>query len=151
MIAISLAELADVERCLEIRHAAFSHAAPAAYSDEQVAALLGRDERPTMSAMIAQQQMFVARVDDVVVGCGGRRDVNVYNLYVDPAAMRQGVGSALLAAIEKQFVANKGRNTLLIDAGVYTQPFYESCGYRVVERVVSSDGLEYLEMEKRVH
>lgn len=150
MIQIARATENDVERCLEVRHAAFAHAAPSAYSAEQVAALLARDERPVMTAMIADGQLFVALDEGMIVGCGGWRHVNVHNLYVHPTAMRRGVGRMLLAAIEQQF-AVKGREPVLrIDAGVYTLPFYEACGYELLDTVISSDGLAYLEMRKHV-
>ncbi len=124
--------------------------APSSYSPEQVQALLARDESVGMSQTIAHHQLFVARLTGEVMGLGGWRNQNVYNLYVHPAYMRRGIGSALMEAIEAQFMAKTFHANLFVDAGLYTRAFYVGQGYEVLREVVSSDGLAYLEMQKRL-
>jgi ribosomal protein S18 acetylase RimI-like enzyme len=150
VVDIAPAIEAQISACLEVRGSAFRDQAPTAYPAEQVVDLLVRDERPGMTEMIAEGQMFVAYVDGIVVGCAGWRGSNLYNLYVDPRFMRRGVGSALLRAVEAQYAAKSGRDIFCVDAGLYTRPFYVSQGYEVLREVTSSDGLAYLEMRKRL-
>jgi ribosomal-protein-alanine N-acetyltransferase len=77
-------------------------------------------------------RLLVARRDGVVVGCvigdrvpdGGR----VINLAVDPAARRQGVGVALLAAIERALPG--GDMTLMVQAdNIAARALYKRVGY----------------------
>lgn len=149
MVNISPATRDDVAKCLDIREAAFRAQAPSAYTSDEVEALLSRDETPHMCQMIVLQQLFVALIDDEIVGLGGWRDKNLYNLYVAPAHMRCGIGSRILRHIEEDFVRAGGK-TLFVDAGTYTLAFYESQHYELVNRRVSSDGLAYLEMRKQL-
>ncbi len=149
-LSIALGDESEIPRYLEIRRAAFDNQAPSAYTREEVDALLERDESPGMQQMIELGQLFVAKVDDVVIGLVGWRDKNLYNLYVDPNYMRRGVGTKLLREVEAQFVERSGEATFHVDAGLYTRKFYESQGYIVTSTVTASDGLRYLEMQKHL-
>ncbi len=100
--------------------------------------------------MISDGQLFVARHSGELVGLAGWKGQNVYNLYVDPPYMRRGIAAKLLASVEEQFMQKTSFETILVDAGLYTKNFYESQGYDVVGEPVSSDGLSYLEMQKRI-
>jgi ribosomal protein S18 acetylase RimI-like enzyme len=77
-------------------------------------------------------RLLVARRGEVIVGCvigdrvldGGR----VVNLAVDPDARRQGVGTALLAAIERAIPG--GDMTLMVQAeNEAAQALYRTAGY----------------------
>lgn len=104
MSEISLATKPHLDSCLEIRAAAFTDQAPSCYTDEQVEDLLSRDESRGMLEMMSLSQMFVATSQGSIVGCAGWRETNIYNLYVHPSFMRQGIGTALLSSIETQFL-----------------------------------------------
>lgn len=78
-------------------------------------------------------RLLVARRDGAIVGCvigdrvleGGR----VINLAVDPAAQRQGIGGALLLAVERALPA--GDMTLMVQAGnVTARSLYRRVGYQ---------------------
>jgi ribosomal protein S18 acetylase RimI-like enzyme len=140
----------DLTRCLNIRHDAFAYQAPSTYTIGEVRALLDRDEAEGMSQMIADGQLFVAKYARELVGLGAWRGKNVYNLYVDARYMRRGIGTKLLVAIEDQFQELTTHETLCVDAAMYTKPFYQSQGYELIREAVSSDGLAYLEMQKRL-
>lgn len=147
---IKLATEADIPQCLEVRAAAFANQAPQSYTGTEVMRLIERDETPRLIELTRAGQLFVAASHTGVVGLGGWMDHNLYNLYVHPSYMRKGIGSLLLAHIEEQFIAKSQYDELLVDAGLYTRSFYESQGYMVVGVATASDGLRYLEMEKRM-
>jgi ribosomal-protein-alanine N-acetyltransferase len=97
---------------------------------------------------------LVARREEVVVGCaiGDRQDgqARVINLAVDPAARRQGIGRALLAALE----AELPRGDFLLMVEEENEParaLYEAAGYaRVgVARDYYGRGRHGLWMQKR--
>lgn len=147
-ITIRLATRGELNRCLEIRRAAFVDQAPLAYSSTEVEALLDRDETLGLIEMIELEQLFVVSIESNIVGLGGWRGVNVYNLYVSPERMRLGIGSELLEYIERDFLEKSTSNTLYIDAGSYAERFYARNQYIVIDRPVSSDGLKYVAMKK---
>lgn len=149
-IDIGPGQESEIDQYLTIRTDAFTSQALGTYTASEVATLLDRDESSGMRAMILDGQFFVARILNEVVGLAGWRDTNLYNLYVDPEHMRQGIGSSLLHAVETQFASRCPSNTFHIDAGLYTRPFYESQGYAVTRVATSSDGLKYLEMQKTI-
>lgn len=112
--------------------------------------------RETLAAAIADDLAFVARVDGRVVGfCsltvemgGFERDVDrgvIENLYVEPAARGEGIGTGLLAAGERQLLERGvdvvAVETLVADEDV--QSFYAERDYRphrvTLERRVETD------------
>ena len=77
-------------------------------------------------------RLLVARRDEAIIGCiiGDRvlDGVRVINLAVDPDARRQGVGTALLAALEDVFPT--GDMTLMVQTGNSgAQALYRQVGY----------------------
>ena len=77
-------------------------------------------------------RLLVARRDEAIIGCiiGDRvlDGVRVINLAVDPDARRQGVGTVLLAAIERVFPT--GDMTLMVQAeNSAAQALYRAVGY----------------------
>jgi ribosomal protein S18 acetylase RimI-like enzyme len=76
--------------------------------------------------------LLVARRDEDIIGCiiGDRvlDGARVINLAVDPHARRQGVGTALLAAIERVFPT--GDMTLMVQAeNSAARALYQKVGY----------------------
>ncbi|MEJ3744355.1 GNAT family N-acetyltransferase [Actinomycetes bacterium KLBMP 9797] len=147
-IEIGYAVPADVPRLLEIRHAAFAAQAPAVYPPEQVATLLTDIDPDELRRMAAARQLFVARVDGVLVGCAGWRDGRLRHVYVDPDHVRRGVGSALLARVEADFRERTGAAEITAGVVLYAEAFYRVNGYRVVREAAAWDGSLHLEMTK---
>ena len=80
-------------------------------------------------------QFFVARRGEEIVGCaiGDRHDgqARVINLAVDPAMRRQGIGAALLRALEAAMPP--GSVLLMVEAeNTAAQALYRSAGFRAV-------------------
>jgi hypothetical protein len=63
--------------------------------------------------------------------------------------MRRGIGSALLSAVETQFI-DETLCDVLTSMPACVRPYYVSQGYLMLEEVVSSDGLACFEMSKRL-
>jgi putative acetyltransferase len=84
---------------------------------------------------------LVARCDGAAAGCGALRHLDegsaeIKRMYVRPQYRGQGVGRAVLAALEAQALG-AGARALLLETG-FDQPealaLYESAGYRRRER-----------------
>jgi ribosomal protein S18 acetylase RimI-like enzyme len=121
----------DVERVKEIRHAAFSAHAPAAYSPEEVEHILDELDEPELVDMVERGLLFVAVIDGKVCGTAGWLDGIVRHVYVAPELARTGIGSALLAHAERDFVDRNGAREVWLGAVLYARGFYEANGYEV--------------------
>ncbi|MEM4780046.1 MAG: GNAT family N-acetyltransferase, partial [Halalkalicoccus sp.] len=58
-------------------------------------------------------------------------DAEVTGVYVDPSAARQGIGSTLLADLER-YGRERGVRTLALSASLNAVPFYQAHGYERV-------------------
>jgi putative acetyltransferase len=78
---------------------------------------------------------LVAERDGVIVGVGALVLANgeLRACYVAPAAIRQGVGSALVSRIER-IARDNGLPDLNLESSVTAEPFYSALGYLVRER-----------------
>lgn len=135
------ATAADVDRLLELWQALVEHGRQYGLHLLSDANELGA--RQTLAAAVADDRVLVARVDDRVVGfCsvqidggGFERDVTrgiVENLFVEPAARGEGVGSELLDAGEERLV-DRGATVLAVEAmaaDADVREFYEERGFR---------------------
>lgn len=96
-----------------------------AQADERSASLYPADNRHglTVSALLsAKARFFVARRDGRALGYGGyvllpEQAAEMKRLFIDPAARRHGVGSAIVRAIE-QAAAGEGVRTLFLETGI---------------------------------
>lgn len=106
----------------------------------------------SIAAHVASHIALIARKDDLIVGCvRGIRDGRVWTiraLVVEPSKHGQGIGSALLRAIESE-IGGGARIELttntLMDGHV---AFYERHGYHVVEHSTPIAGVELAHMAK---
>ena len=96
-----------------------------AAADERSASLYPIESRrgPSLRALLsADVRFFVARQDGRAVGCGGfvllrERSAEMKRLFVDPASRGQGVGSALVQAIQEA-ASCENVKTLFLETGV---------------------------------
>jgi ribosomal protein S18 acetylase RimI-like enzyme len=96
----------------------------------------------TMREMMMVSDIFVVRVDHLVVGIEGIvgfaivRNVEhpyIWNIAVDPTYQSRGVGGNLLREIIKNYTLNKESQILLhVDATNPAQKLYFDYGFRVV-------------------
>lgn len=96
---------------------------------------------------------WVARVDNRLVGaiCVSETDdlLLIGRIAIAPDMQGSGIGRALLEAAERDSKAPESElfTGSLSEANVR---LYESCGYRIVERVDQDDGTQQLFMRKRL-
>lgn len=112
--------------------------------------------QPDMAAWpgrLARQQVWVARCQDKPVGfvtlaAGGYVDL----LYVSPDYARCGVGTRLLAELERA-AQNEGCTRLVTEASLTAWPFFERMGFCVEQRQqvpCRGETLTNLRMEKKL-
>ena len=71
-------------------------------------------------------------------------DLEVNQLYVDPAAHRRGVGKSLMAEMEKR-VVSRGCNRLCLVSTMGAVSFYEARGFRVTSNYMHQVGSAVME------
>lgn len=111
-----------------IRELCTSHYAP-----HEIDAWAGRLFPGAHREAIETRDFFVAELDDRVVGFGqlDREKGEIEAVYVDPTAVRRGVGSALLDAVERCARSADLRSLHLV-ASLNSVAFYTAAGYRRV-------------------
>ena len=137
-----------VGRLLEIRRAAFSAQAPAAYSAREVETLLNDVDPGELCAMADDRRLFVARAGAGVAGCAGWQGERLRHVYVDPAFMRQGIASRLLRRVEGDYRDRTGAGEIRAGVALHALPFYLARGYTLVRYAQAWDGSSYAETVK---
>ncbi len=147
-IAIRVATTSDLPQILDIRHRAFSKMAPQSYSAVEVETLLQDYTEDEFLQMIAEQRLFVAVRAGAILGSAGWDSTNIRHVYVDPNALRKGVGARLMAHAEADYRAQTKNPSIQLGSTLYARGFYEKCGYQVVKRAKAWDGSDYFQMNK---
>lgn len=96
-----------------------------AKADERSASLYPAESRYGLALpalLAAKARFFVARRDGRALGCGGyvllpENAAEMKRLFVDPAARGQGVGAAIIRAVETA-AAREGVRTLFLETGI---------------------------------
>ena len=100
------------------------------YTPEQIRAWVDPKEPDSyIKAMAKGEVMFVATVDEKVIGFASRNAGEIRCVYVHPAHVRRGAGKALLAAVE-QNALSQGINHLELNSTLTAVGFYERNGFR---------------------
>jgi GNAT superfamily N-acetyltransferase len=133
-VVIRLAAPDDANALADVHRAAVRGLAGPYTATEIDAWIAGIESAGYVQAMQAGEVFFLAARDDTVLGFAARRAAEITALYVHPAATRQGVGGALLTAVEASAWAD-GHRTLRLDASLPAVPFYRRRGYREVSPV----------------
>ena len=110
-----------------------------AQADERSSSLYPAESRHGLSLaalLAAEVRFFVARRDGRALGCGGymllpERSAEMKRLFVDPDTRGQGVGAAIIEAIEESS-SKEGIRMLLLETGVKSHE-----AIRLYKRLVS--------------
>lgn len=84
-------------------------------------------------SMAEGEAMFLALVGVRTAGFAGFKDREVRAVYVHPQFARRGVGTALLAALERT-ARRRGVRCLRLSSSVTAAPFYRAMGYATVRK-----------------
>ena len=74
-----------------------------------------------------------------LIALASLRENEIVRLYVKPEVQRSGVGTTLLAVLERR-VQESGHPSIIVDSALTAINFYESCGYRVLGEQVYTCG-----------
>ncbi|MDL5361623.1 GNAT family N-acetyltransferase [Halalkalicoccus sp. NIPERK01] len=134
----------DAEIIQEVHVASITELGPEAYSESQVEAwAMGCKSADYAGAIESDDAYFVVAEDregvrgfgslslDPSEGYEASVDAEVTGVYVDPSVARRGVGSAILADLERH-AREHGVRTLGLSASLNALPFYEAHGYERV-------------------
>jgi putative acetyltransferase len=138
------ARAADAEAVRCVHRESIEGLGPAAYDSEQVAAWARGTESADYAATIESDDshFVVAERDGELLGFGSlsydipeeyeaSADAEVTAVYVHPSATREGVGTELLAALER-VASGRGVGTLGLSASLNALGFYEGHDYERV-------------------
>ncbi len=123
------------------------------YSAEQIAYWAGLLSPSSYVAVLREQVLVVAEDPSGIAGFGQLNQVNgeVDAVYVLPGRQREGIGRALLLALEEEARA-MGLKRLQLSATLNAVPFYESARYveerATVHRLPNGVELQCLRMSK---
>lgn len=100
------------------------------YTEEQRGAWMAQAvDAEAFGQRLTKATTLVVEIDGEPVGFGSLKDNRVVDmLYVHPYAARQGVGSALLDALER-LAKGRGAGEVTVDASDTAQIFFEDRGY----------------------
>lgn len=147
MAEVRDAEPADRPAIRDVHVASVREFAPAAYRDAVVEAWVGVEERdPASYEVTADEAVFLVAADDgdvvgfaeLATGADATADYDVPGdaeiraVYVAPDHAGDGVGTALLAELERRG-RERGVERVLLTASLNALGFYESHGYNRVE------------------
>jgi putative acetyltransferase len=125
---------ADAARCAAIFRDAIEFSAADDYDDDQRAAWARRaDDESAFGAKLAGELTIVATLQGFVVAFASLKGADELDmLYVDPAAGRQGVGSALIDALSR-LAKSHGAKRVTAQASDASKPLFDRLGF-VAER-----------------
>ena len=134
-------QASDTTRMQELHTACLRRLCAQDYSDEQIEGwLAGRTPEGYIKMVEAHgERMFVATLDDDVVGFASWKDIELCSLYVDPGHNGKGIGRALHQACDNDASALR-RRIIRVDSTLTGRSFYERLGYRLTRRTFHRNG-----------
>lgn len=135
LVTIRVAEPDDARAIWAVHRASVLGLSDQQYTPEQVAAWVDQAPEHFLAAMTDRgEKFFVAEAAGEVVGFAAVRGDEARAVYVRPDAVRRGIGTRLLDAVEREVRAHGG-GTVSCEASLNAVPFYEANGYVRHERV----------------
>ena len=105
------------------------------YGETAIEALIGRLQPDDLLERAAHTHFYVAEDGGAIVGCGSvgpywdsTTEACLFNIFVDPAMQRRGVGRAIVGTLEKDEYAAHAL-CIHVHASVTGLPFYAALGY----------------------
>ena len=125
----------DAARCAAIFRDAVEFSSADDYDDDQRAAWAARaDDEDAFGLKLAQELTIVATLEGFVVAFASLKGADELDmLYVDPAAGRQGVGTALVDAIAR-LAGARGAKRLTANASDVVKPLFDRLGFAAERR-----------------
>lgn len=136
---------ADAEALSRIFRAAVEELTVDDYDEDQRAAWASRaDDEEAFAQNLASMLTLVAMLDGQIAGFASLRGKDVIEmLYIDPEAVREGVATALIDALEK-LAGARGAATLVVEASDTSNRFFQRRGYQPQSRNSRMVGDEWL-------
>jgi putative acetyltransferase len=103
------------------------------YAPAIIKALTNLYTAPNLTQLATERDTYVAKVGDKPVGIIALADNTAHTLFVDPHYHKQGIGSALMAHIER-VARGQGCPYLELHASTTAFDFYRKRGYTEIER-----------------
>ncbi|MFW5746434.1 MAG: GNAT family N-acetyltransferase [Nanoarchaeota archaeon] len=101
------------------------------YHPDIINLLLTKNSPEGIRQQMQEKQMLCAVRDDRILGTVDVQNNLMSGLYVDPAHQKEGIGTALLTAAEKQ-IHRDGHTTVLLYSTLSAESFYRKHGYTLV-------------------
>jgi GNAT superfamily N-acetyltransferase len=124
------ARASDLDEVASIRQSAIACHAPAAYSEREVAELLGQVEEAAFEDMTADGWLFVAESHGALVGTAGWAGGYLRHVHVRPGFERRGIGTRLVRHVEAEVERSTRDTEIRVNATRNAETFYAACGYR---------------------
>lgn len=93
--------------------------------------------------LAADRHIYVAVVDDRIVGTVSRDANKVYTLFVDPDMTGQGIGRQLMRHVE-MVAAQEGHDYVEAGASITAHQFYLASGYHDIRATETEFGTNYI-------
>lgn len=105
------------------------------------------DETLEKMFRVGQYHMFVAIMDEKIVGVITMRDGNhISLLFVDDEYHRQGIGTQLVTYLADYLKLEMGKYFMTVNASPYGIPFYRNLGFKDLGPEVKERGIIYTPM-----
>ncbi|MGC4007516.1 MAG: GNAT family N-acetyltransferase [Pseudomonas sp.] len=101
------------------------------YPESVIASVVANFTPGRVIELLEQRLVFVALLDDKIVGTGALDGDVVRSLFIAPPQQRKGIGQTLMTCIERAAL-ERGVEALLIPSSLTAESFYARLGYRVV-------------------
>jgi GNAT superfamily N-acetyltransferase len=132
-LTIRAAKIQDASRVHDLHAASVRALCAGHYSDEIIEGWLMNRTPDGYLRPIERGTLFVAEQDGRVIGFGEASPGTVIAIYVDPAHIRHGVGSAILEKAMSMARTNQN-GPIRLEATLNARAFYEHAGFREVGR-----------------
>ena len=129
---IRKAKIDEARKIIELHEETIRRVNSKDYPQEQIEAWIGKRQIEKTENMIKDGVYFLALENDSIVGIGAIIVDNIIGLYVSADRQNQGIGTAILNAMEQDAKKN-GIYELSGDSTITAMPFYQQHGYIIAE------------------
>lgn len=128
------AKLVDAVRIRNVHVASIRGLCARDYTPAQIRAWTSHKRAESVRRAMAEgETMFLALEGNRTVGFAGFKDREVRAVYVHPGFARRGIGTALLAALERT-ARRRGLRRVHLSSSVTAAPFYRAMGFATVRK-----------------